>query len=300
MRKNSKASLTATTGHAPKERGAALITVLILMSILMAISITVLAVVTHETRIAGSDLQRTQTFYAAAASVEKMTSDFCDLFARTSRPTAAQLTTISGAFPPELTGEGFSFNNQSIGVDPNGATGIVTIPNGAFSGLVATVTPYLLDTTATQNATGAQVRLQRKINNYLVPIFQFGMFSNEDMEVHPGPAFAFNGRVHANGNLYVSGTMTFLSKVTTANELVVDKMRNGNVHAQAMTVKVGSVSVPLTAGSTVNGPNFSGTTTGQRGFFPDSPSGTASATWDSTSVSAASAGSAQQIRGARC
>ena len=116
------------------------------------------------------------------------------------------------------------------------------------------------------------------------------MFSNEDMEVHPGPAFAFNGRVHANGNLYVSGTMTFLSKVTTANELVVDKMRNGNVHAQAMTVKVGSVSVPLTAGSTVNGPNFSGTTTGQRGFFPDSPSGTASATWDSTSVSAASAG----------
>lgn len=52
---------------------------------------------------------------------------------------------------------------------------------------MATVTPYLLDTTATQNATGAQVRLQRKINNYLVPIFQFGMFSNEDMEVHPGP-----------------------------------------------------------------------------------------------------------------
>jgi hypothetical protein len=291
MGKNSKANLTATTGHGPKERGAALITVLILMSILMAISITVLAVVTHETRIAGSDLQRTQTFYAAAASVEKMTSDFCDLFARTSRPTTAQLTTISGAFPPELTGEGFSFSNQSIGVDPNGASGIVTIPNGAFSGLVATVTPYLLDTTATQNATGAQVRLQRKINNYLVPIFQFGMFSNEDMEVHPGPAFTFNGRVHANGNLYVSGTMTFLAKVTTANELVVDKMRNGNTHAQSMAVKVGTVSVPLTAGSVVNGPNFStATTSGQRGFFPGSPNGTASTTWDSTSVSAASAG----------
>ena len=95
--------------------------------------------------------------------------------------------------------------NQSLKVDPNGATGTVTIPNGPFSGLVASVTPYLLDTTATQTATGAQVRLQRKINNYLVPIFQFGMFSNEDLEVHPGPPFAFNGRVHANGNLYISG-----------------------------------------------------------------------------------------------
>jgi hypothetical protein len=65
----------------------------------------------------------------------------------------------------------------------------------------------------------------RKINNYLVPIFQFGMFSNDDLEVHPGPQFTFNGRVHANGNLYVSGTTTFLSKVTTANELVVDVLR---------------------------------------------------------------------------
>lgn len=74
-----KSKFDGNNGSRPKERGAALITVLILMSILMAISITVLAVVTHETRIAGSDLQRTQTFYAAAASVEKMTSDFCDL-----------------------------------------------------------------------------------------------------------------------------------------------------------------------------------------------------------------------------
>jgi hypothetical protein len=85
-----------------------------------------------------------------------------------------------------------------------------------------------VDCTARQSATGAEIHLQRKINNYLVPIFQFGMFSNDDLEVHPGPQFTFNGRVHANGNLYVSGTTTFLSKVTTANELVVDVLRNGN------------------------------------------------------------------------
>jgi Tfp pilus assembly protein PilX len=272
------------------ERGAALATALIVMSLLAAISMTVLAVVTHESRIAGSDLQRTQTFYAAAASIEKMTSDFCALYARTSRPTNAEFATIAAAYPPELTGEGFSFGNQSLALDPNGATGTVTIPNGPFSGLVASVTPYILDTTATQVNTGTQVRLQRKINNYLVPIFQFGMFSNEDLEVHPGPAFAFNGRVHANGNLYVSGTMTFLSKVTTANELVVDVLRNGNTHAQAMTVKVGAISVPLTAGSAVSGPNFPGKSSGQRGYFPGSPSGSASTTWDSTSVSAASSG----------
>ena len=280
-----------------KERGAALATALIVMSLLAAISMTVLAVVTHESRIAGSDLQRTQTFYAAAASIEKMTSDFCALYARTSRPSSQDFSDIAAAYPTELTGEGFAFNNQSLSVDPNAPTGTVTIPNGPFSGLVASVTPYLLDTTATQTNTGTQVRLQRKINNYLVPIFQFGMFSNEDLEVHPGPAFAFNGRVHANGNLYISGSTTFLARVTTANELVVDKLRNDQTHAQAMAVQVGSITVPLTAGSVVGGPNFSGATSGQRGYFPTSPSGTASTTWNSTSVAAASTGVANQFGG---
>jgi len=284
------------------ERGAALATALIIMSLLAAVSMTVLAVVTHESRIAGSDLQRTQTFYAGAAAIEKMTSDFSALFATTSRPSTSQLNAIAAAYPTELTGEGFSFTktdgtpNQSIAVDPNAPSGTVTIPTGPFSGLVASVTPYVLDTTVVQTATGAQVRLQRKINNYLVPIFQFGMFSNEDMEVHPGPAFAFNGRVHANGNLYVSGTTTFLSKVTTANELVVDLLRNGNTHDEAMNVKVGAITVPLTIGSVTNGPNLSGSTAGNRGYFPGSPNGTVNSSWDSTSVSAAS-GAANKFGG---
>jgi hypothetical protein len=311
MRKHTKTNHAATAQlsqhnlreRGGNERGAALATALIIMSLLAAISMTVLAVVTHETRIAGSDLQRTQTFYAAAASIEKMTSDFCALFARTTRPTTADFNAIAAAYPTELIGEGFTFTKpdgtagQTLIVDPDGATGTVTIPNGPFAGLVASVKPYLLDTTATQTATGVQVRLRRKINNYLVPIFQFGMFSNEDLEVHPGPPFAFNGRVHANGNLYISGSMTFLSKVTTANELVVDKLRNGSTHAQAMSVNVSGINVPLTAGSVVGGPNISGTTTGQRGYFPTSPPGTFSTTWDSTSVAAASSGVANKFGG---
>ena len=290
MRKNSKTNYATAAPSKREERGAALATALIVMSLLACISMTVLAVVTHESRIAGSDLQRTQTFYAASAAVERMTSEFCALYARTSRPTTAQYSAIAAAYPTELTSEGFSFSNQQLIVDPDGATGTVTIPTGAFSGLVASVTPFLLDTTATQTATGTQVRLQRKINNYLVPIFQFGMFSNEDLEVHPGPPFAFNGRVHANGNLYINGDMTFLSKVTTANEIVVDVVRNGSTRVGSMSVKVGAIDVPLTAGSAVNGPNFPGSTPGMRGYFPGSPNGSASATWNSNSIASASAG----------
>src|SRR5204862_5816999 len=96
------------------EQGTALATALIVLSLLACISMTVLAVVTHESRIAGSDLQRTQTFYAAAAGMEKMTSDFCLLFSRTSKPTTTDLNNIAASYPSELTGEGFSFTNLTL------------------------------------------------------------------------------------------------------------------------------------------------------------------------------------------
>jgi len=296
-------AVTAFFSHLKQERGAALATSLLVMSALAAVSMTVLAVVTHEARIAGSDLDRTQTYYAALAGIEKMTGGYSDLYVRTSKPTQAQFDAVAADYPSELVSEGYVFTradgtpNQFIVKDPTGTTLNQTIQNGPFSGLIATVTPYILTSTARHVNTGASVTLQRTINNYLIPIFQFGMFSNEDMEVHPGPAFAFNGRVHANGNLYISGTTTFLNKVTTANEIVTDKLRNGQDHAEAMNIKVGTITVPLTQGSVTNGPNVSGAAPGGRGYFPGSPSGSFNTPWNTNSVAPAQTGVANQFGG---
>ena len=117
------------------ERGGALVTSLIIMSLLAAVSMTVLAVVTHESRIAGSDLRRTQTFYAAAAASEKVTGDFSALFTKTSHPTQTQLDAVAAAYPSELVNEGFSFSkpdgspNQSIVPDAAAPAGM---PSGGL------------------------------------------------------------------------------------------------------------------------------------------------------------------------
>lgn len=291
------------------ERGAALITSILILGMLGAIAVTVLAVVSRESKIAGSDLRRTQTFYAAAAGIEKMTTDFNALFQVTSRPKASQLTAIENAWPQELRAEGYTFR-QLIGLDDTALDSMratqgikddayprVTIPGGPFNGLSASVAPYILSSEATA-ADGTQVALTRQMNNYLIPIFQFGMFSNDDIELHPGPAFSFNGRVHANGNIYVNGNVSFLSKITTANELVYDVLRNGAARgATAVTVQVGAVKVPLTMGSMFGGPNIVGTTSGERGFFPGSPNGNINGSWDSTSIGPATAGVANQFGG---
>lgn len=304
VRHPSKKSSRQTAG----ERGAALVTAILLLALFGAIAMTVLAVVHTEARIAGSDLERTQTFYAAASGVEKMTSDFSALFLKTSRPSAAQLSYIAASSPPELVGEGFALN-QNIGLDnatliamrttqniTNGAYPRVTIPSGPFTGLTASVAPYTLNTTATAGD-GTQVSLTRQMNNYQIPLFQFGIFSNEDVELHPGPAFTFNGRVHANGNIYVNGNVTFLAKVTTANELITDVLRNGSVRTGTVSMQVGSINVAVTKGSMTNGPNITTATIGQRGYFPGSPNGTINSSWNATSVASAVTSIANQFGG---
>lgn len=92
------------------QRGAALAIVIIIVAILAVIGATALAFSSSEARIAGSDLQRTQTFYAAVAGIEKMTNAFSDLFREKINPTREDLDKIELAHPPELVTEGFTFN----------------------------------------------------------------------------------------------------------------------------------------------------------------------------------------------
>jgi hypothetical protein len=285
------------------ERGAALVFALIILLLLGAISVTVLAVVSHEMKIAGSDLRRTETYSAAASALESMTNQFSALFQRTSIPTQAQLDAIVANLPPELAAQGYQFRNPVLTSDADAlasmpANPYVEIEKGSLSGLNASVSPYKMKVTAYNARTGAQVTLERTINNYLVPLFQFGMFSDKDIELHPGPAFTFNGRIHTNGNLYLNGNVTMLDKVTVANELVYDVLRNNSVRTGAsVRMIVGTIPVSLTKGSVINGPNFPGANPGARGYHPTSPNGSDNTIWTTTSDDTAAVGTANKFGG---
>ena len=234
--------VTKNTLNENGEKGAAMAVALIVVAIMSVIALTALAFSSTEARTAGSDLQRTHAFYAATASMEKMTNDFSELFRRKLNPTAADLTAVAGAPPAPLLNEGFGFD-QSIAEDtarltelrriqnlPNTVYPRVNIPEGPYAGLYASIIPYKMSSTATNQYTTAEVKLEREFNNYLVPLFQFGMFSNEDIEINPGPLLTFNGRVHTNRNLYAVRNVKFLNKVTMAGELVRDAVRGGDAN----------------------------------------------------------------------
>lgn len=291
-----------------RERGAALAMAIIIVAILSVIALTALAFSSSEARIAGSDLQRTHTFYASEAAMEKMTNDFSNLFRRKMNPTPLDLYTIASSYPTELTAEGFTFQ-QTLEEDtarlnelrtiqnlPNTVYPRVNIAEGPYAGLYASIIPYKMSSTAMRTATRTEVKLEREFNNYLVPLFQFGMFSNEDIEIHPGPLMTFNGRIHSNQNIYALRNTKFLNRITAAGEFVRDATRGGEPNMSSgntnVWVEINGINVQsqlgkgsvMAGGGFVGGPNFLGSSLGLRGFFPGSPNGIANPLWESESV----------------
>ena len=58
------------------------------------------------------------------------------------------------------------------------------------------------------------------VNAQSIPLFQFGVFYEGDLEIHNGPPMTFAGWVHTNGNLYLSSDNTFFQDLITTPQSV--------------------------------------------------------------------------------
>lgn len=69
--------------------------------------------------------------------------------------------------------------------------------------------------------------VQQEVQFALVPIFQFAIFYNLDLEINPGAHMTIGGRVHGNRNIYCNPnngvTLTFLNDVTAAGTVFLHK-----------------------------------------------------------------------------
>ena len=210
-------------GEDEGQRGSAILTALLIMALLAVFCAAALSRVTTEANIASNDYAHTQSFYAAQASLELMSRDFNNVFNVKINPTADDIANIENEDKPAIPGFDFIQN-----VVREAAATPKPIDDGPFSGLISTRTPWHLQTVATYQS-GAQVQLTRTFYNHQIPLFQFGIFYNDDMEIHPGPAFNFGGRVHSNRHLFMAAgnNLYFRSRVTAAGEIVRDTSRMG-------------------------------------------------------------------------
>jgi hypothetical protein len=140
----------------------------------------------------------------------------------------------------------------------------VTLSEGANAGLSAQMIPFTLDVTA-RAGVGAEARLTREVQVALIPVFQFGIFSDSALSFFAGPNFNFGGRVHSNGNIFLaegnSGTLTLAQKITSAGDIIRQYLANGVSTGTSYTGVVNVATAPsvyralgLTEGSVTGGP----------------------------------------------
>ena len=218
------------------QKGVALITALLVLFLISTLVVGLSWMVMSDQRLGGSYSSRESAFYGAEAGMEKMTADVGTKFTTNGFLTTSDISTIQSA-PPALPGISFmsaaNISTYSITCNgcPNAVNGTI-LPPSPYSGLQALINTYSLSVAA-QTASGGEVELKRQLQTASIPVFQFGIFSNVDLGFHAGSNFAFGGRVHTNGNLWLASnsccTLTLSDKVTAAKEIVRSNMMNGIV-----------------------------------------------------------------------
>ena len=230
------------------QRGIALLTVLLLLTLLSGIAVALVYKVNHEQHLQGADSGNTVAYYGAEAGMEKMMADLSLLYTQKAAPTNCDILALQ-ATPPNAAAVGTTYREYAYNVPPPPGggcaappTNVQTISSGANAGLQAQIVRMNLEVTADSPA-GDEARLIRNVEVAEIPVFQFGVFSQSDLSYFPGPSFDFAGRVQTNGNLFLAegggATLTFHSPIRAAGDVVRDQLANGaSTLAQGRTGQV--------------------------------------------------------------
>lgn len=209
------------------ENGVTIVIALFVMVILMGFAALVLSRATSEMRVSSSDEAEARTFAAAEGALEDLTREFATKVENKLNITPTDVAELKNRTIPYFSENGYSF---TIDISQIGNPETITQDRGDFQGLVSLRDQWQIQVTAREDATGVESEVRRRFYNDRIPIFQFGAFYQDDIEVNDPPLFIFNGRIHTNGNLFTNSNgndIRYKSKMTIVGELIRDRWKNG-------------------------------------------------------------------------
>jgi len=212
----------------------ALIMVIMITMILLTVTGAGLLFSGLNHRTASSYQKTSQVLYAAETGAESAAAQIITLFNTVLLPTPSNLATIT---PPTVSGYTF----PAFTVAPVGGQVQQEIAAGVYAGLTAYITNYQITSTATQTGTTNSAAVVLEVQDYLIPLFQFGVFYQDDLEMLPGPNMTFTGgRIHSNNDIYVGANATFSidAKMSTAQNVYNRRKDTGAAALMPGTVQI--------------------------------------------------------------
>lgn len=244
-----KIRYTAKWNHNQRDsRGFTLIASLLILTLLSGLAIGMIYMTNGSQHINGNDLEANMAYYGAESGMEKMTANLAALYQANLAPTPAQLDAVATQYPTAAEVPNMAYQQsitwiQDANGNPVSHTSVIT--QGPNAGLTAEIIPLTLNSAATRPS-GANVNMTRGVEVALIPVFQFGVFSDSDLSYFAGPPFTFAGRVHTNGNLFLAannGPLVLDGKVTAVANIFRSPLANGNTSGYT-----GDVYVPTATG----------------------------------------------------
>ncbi len=210
------------------ERGIVFIISLVLMGLLSALAAVYAMLVRADAALSGGASRNREGFYASEAGLNVGMAEFGNIFKNYGTPS-------SGDYQEKTVTVG----NRTVyyqlspvpGYDPctsnAGSDCYATIPAGEkFAGLKTIPYRYTVKSSAVNDEENTEASLGAEFDVNNIPIFQFLAFYANDLEINPGPQMNLHGRIHTNGNLYLSaGTGLTVSDSPTMPNMQVSSAK---------------------------------------------------------------------------
>jgi hypothetical protein len=224
--------LPCSSGH---RRGSTLAVVMVLCAVTLLVLTSALSWVSTNTTLSQRNNEYFRTTAVAEAATEKVISHITADYKRGGDSLViANAGTYAGLLP--TTGDNAAFGSYNFS-DGQGGSDRIYVYNIAptefrlltsqYRGLRGYTTPFRVIANATQKDTLFKITsaVRQDIEVTTIPLFQFAIFYNIDMEINPGPDMEITGRVHGNENIYLQPQedLTFHEDVTAAGTIIDGK-----------------------------------------------------------------------------
>ena len=192
------------------ESGVVLVVCMIILLMLSLIGIASITTSNSEMQVAGNEMRNTGAFYAADAGLEKATSEIVSSYENT------------GAPPNPLPAALETMNNYRYFycVNDLGPATNKVLTYGSYNGLYAFVKSFKVISQGVDNDLSSGVEIRLRVEDALIPVYQFAVFYENMLEIGPGPNMTISGRVHSNNDTYLeSESNLFMDQLTCGGNI---------------------------------------------------------------------------------